>query len=108
MGGKEILIKSIAQALPVFCDDGIQNPKKHLQRDVRCHICGVTTMIIEGFIGKLGGSYVYQRRGAAWALGILKALIEPSLPNKYGGCYWNQILYVPEFYEQDITLMGNF
>jgi hypothetical protein len=38
MGGKEILIKSIAQAMPVFCDDGIQNPKKHLQRDVRCHI----------------------------------------------------------------------
>jgi hypothetical protein len=38
MGGKEILIKSIAQVVPVFAMMVFKIPKKHLQRDVKCHI----------------------------------------------------------------------
>lgn len=38
MDGKEILIKSIAQAVLVFARMVFKIPKKHLQRDVRCHI----------------------------------------------------------------------
>ena len=38
MGGKKILIKSIAQAVPVFAMMVFKIPKKHLQRDDRCHI----------------------------------------------------------------------
>ena len=66
MGGKEVLIKSVTQAI---CDDGIQNPEKHLQRGSLTSFrnsSGVTMTITKGFIGRLGGSSVYQRREAGW------------------------------------------
>ena len=38
--------------------------------DAISHFCGVMTMKREGFIGKLGGNYVFRRVKEAWALGF--------------------------------------
>jgi hypothetical protein len=65
MGGKEILIKSIAQAVPLYAMMVFKIPKKTFAKGCQMPYRssgGVTTMIIEEYIGKLGGNYVSQIR----------------------------------------------
>jgi hypothetical protein len=38
MGGKEVLIKSIAQAVPTYAMMVFKIPKKNMQRDDGCYI----------------------------------------------------------------------
>jgi hypothetical protein len=68
MGGKEVLIKSVTQAVAVFTMMVFKIPKnicKGIMMSFR-NSGGATTMITKGFIGRLGGSFVYQRREAGW------------------------------------------
>jgi hypothetical protein len=87
LGGKEILIKAIAQAIPVFAMMVFKIPK---------NICkGISDAISQFWWGdeeeqkhmhwKLGGNYVYQRRVEVWDLEICNVLIYLCLQNRFGG-----------------------
>ena len=78
MGGKEILIKSTAQAVPVFTMMVFKIPKKTYAKGCQTPYLnsgGVMTMTIKEFIRRLGGNYAYQRKGEVWVLEIWKVSI---------------------------------
>ena len=62
LGGKEILIKSIAQAVSVYAKIVFKIPKKIVKESQMLSrgTGGGMTMITEGFTGKNGGSCAYQ------------------------------------------------
>ena len=88
MGGKEVLIKSIAQAIPVYAMMVFKIPQ---------NICkGISDTISQywwgdddekrGFIGGFGGKCVFLRTAEVWGFGTYKASILLYWPNKFGVC----------------------
>ena len=109
MGGKETLIKSIAQAVPVYAMMVVKilgKSAKELQ--VPSHSTGGgMIMIIRESIGKNGGRCVCQRIRVAWASGIYSLSTWLCLQSRFGGCYVIQILYVLECSKLDTIRMVN-
>jgi len=88
MGGKEVLIKSIAQAIPVYAMMVFKIPQ---------NICkGISDTISQywwgdddekrGFIGGFGGKCVFLRTTEVWGFGTYKASTLLYWPNKFGVC----------------------
>jgi len=69
---------------------------------------GVMMTSIRGFIGRLGGNYVYWKVEVEWAFVILKVSTQRCSQSKSGSFCWNQIHYVQEFWDHGIIRMENY
>jgi hypothetical protein len=77
MGGKEILIKAIAQAIPVFAMMVFKIPKTFAREYLTLSLNsgGVMRKSKDICTRRHGGRCAYQRKGVVWVFGIFIPLI---------------------------------
>ncbi|GJM90843.1 hypothetical protein PR202_ga07161 [Eleusine coracana subsp. coracana] len=96
MGGKEVLIKSIAQSVPSYAMMVFNIPKSIRKgiTDAILHFFRVMTMNIGEFIGRHDGNSAFPNTVVAWDFKICTASTWRCSPSRYGGYLANLILYV--------------
>jgi hypothetical protein len=98
-GGKEILLKVVAQAIPVFAMSVFCLPKEICKEitDVITQFWWGMMMRIKRCIGICGGSFAIPKLKEEWGLGISTPLILQCCLSNVGGSLQTQMLFVLKF-----------
>jgi hypothetical protein len=108
--GKEILLKAVAQAIPVYAMSVFLIPKGVCKSmmDAIAKFWWAMMQIIIGCIGLHGGNYASQRMKVEWDFVISNLLIMLCWLNRFGGLLMNQTPSVHKSSGQSTILMVIF